>query len=178
MRSIRPAWWRFSRGFDFLETNLRTYVHYRGKPGVYFFSLDASFWLAVQAARWGWSLPYFYAAMNTATTHDRIHYHSHRHGRAKASLDVQYSIGELIGPSQGSTLEFFLLERYLLFVERKGQVRVGQVYHTPYVAHQAVVHRLEESITQAAGFAPPNRAPDCVHFSPGVDVEVFALQDL
>jgi len=41
-----------------LRDELRTYVQHRGDaPGVYFFSLEASSWLAVQAARSGWGLP-------------------------------------------------------------------------------------------------------------------------
>src|SRR5262245_33958691 len=37
---------------DFLEVNLRTYVRGPdGEPGIYFFSLEASSWLAVAGAR-------------------------------------------------------------------------------------------------------------------------------
>jgi hypothetical protein len=47
-------------GLDFLETNVRTYVHLAGEdPGVYFFSLDAASLLAMVGARTGFGLPYF-----------------------------------------------------------------------------------------------------------------------
>ena len=36
MREIRSSWMPRRPSFDFLETNVRTYVHYRGEPGVYF----------------------------------------------------------------------------------------------------------------------------------------------
>ena len=45
----------------FPELNVRTYVTYQGKPGVYFFSLDASNLLAVWAARAVYHLPYFHS---------------------------------------------------------------------------------------------------------------------
>lgn len=48
---------------SFPELNLRTYVTYKGKPGIYFFSLDADHRLAVQGARTFFHLPYFYADM-------------------------------------------------------------------------------------------------------------------
>ena len=51
MRHIRPRWLPKRLAFNFLETNVRTYVTYRGRPGVYFFSLDADSRLAVLAAR-------------------------------------------------------------------------------------------------------------------------------
>ena len=62
MRDVAPWWLPSFFAFNFLETNLRTYVHLDGEePGVYFFSLDAASRLAVWAARMGWGLPYFYA---------------------------------------------------------------------------------------------------------------------
>src|SRR5687768_15954742 len=37
MLGVRPAWLPERLGFDFLETNVRTYVHVGGRdPGVYF----------------------------------------------------------------------------------------------------------------------------------------------
>jgi uncharacterized protein YqjF (DUF2071 family) len=46
----------------FPELNVRTYVKYGGKPGVYFFSLDAASMPAVRAARAWYHLPYFSCA--------------------------------------------------------------------------------------------------------------------
>ena len=47
----------------FSEINVRTYVTYDGKPGVYFFSLDASNLSAVWGARMFYRLPYWQASM-------------------------------------------------------------------------------------------------------------------
>ena len=47
----------------FSEINVRTYVTYDGKPGVYFFSLDASNLSAVWGARVFYRLPYWQASM-------------------------------------------------------------------------------------------------------------------
>jgi len=65
MKDIRSAWMPRPSALNFLETNVRTYVHKNGEPGVFFFSLEASSWLAVQVARTGWGLPYFHATMST-----------------------------------------------------------------------------------------------------------------
>src|ERR1700758_2464987 len=53
----------------FPELNVRTYVAYKDKPGVYFFSLDAANFPAVWAARTFFHLPYFYARMSAI--HDK-----------------------------------------------------------------------------------------------------------
>ena len=45
------------------ELNVRTYVTYGGKPGIYFFSLDAGNLSAVWSARLFYRLPYWHAKM-------------------------------------------------------------------------------------------------------------------
>lgn len=172
MERIRPSWLPGALALDFLELNLRTYVSYRGRPAVWFFSLDASSWLAVHAARAGWSLPYHHARMDVAREGARVRYRSERRdGRAKLAVD--YEIGEPIGPSEPGSLEHFLLERYLLLSTRGGRILEGQVHHVPYPAHRARLASLTQTLVQAAGMPTPADPPAAVHFSPGVDVEVF-----
>ena len=48
---------------SFLELNVRTYVTYDDKPGIWFFSLDTSSALAVDAARAFYKLPYFHSVI-------------------------------------------------------------------------------------------------------------------
>ena len=48
---------------EFTELNVRTYVRMADRPGVYFFSLDASNRLAVKTAGTMLNLPYFSASM-------------------------------------------------------------------------------------------------------------------
>src|ERR1700704_2301390 len=69
----------------FPELNVRTYVTYGGKAGVYFFSLDAANLPAVWAARAFFHLPYFHAVMTSEERGGVIHYDSRRH-QASAEL--------------------------------------------------------------------------------------------
>ena len=172
MEGVRTRWMPRAVGMDFLETNLRTYVHVNGKPGVFFFSLEASSWLAVKAARMTWGLPYFHARMATERDGARVAYRSRRKAAASAALDLTYDIGDALPPSQVGTLQHFLLERYHLFVERRGQVRRGQVHHAPYPARAATLVHLDEGLVAAAGL-PAGARLETVHYSDGVDVEVF-----
>ena len=59
---------------DFHELNVRTYVSYRGKPGVWFFSLDAASRLAVRVARAAFHLPYFDAHMKLERVRGGVHF--------------------------------------------------------------------------------------------------------
>lgn len=175
MRNIRPWWLPGAFSFNFLETNVRTYVVHRGRPGVYFFSLDASSMLAVWAAKIGWSLPYYYAAMSSDEDAGRIGYESSRH-RGAACHQAHFRIGNQLGPSPPNTLEFFLFERYLLFVQRGGGIYCGQVHHPPYDVWTADLDSLEDSLLTAAGLSPEQSMPQLSHYSPGVDVDVFAIE--
>jgi uncharacterized protein YqjF (DUF2071 family) len=172
MEKIRPSWLPGLFAMDFLELNLRTYVHFKGRPAVWFFSLEASSWLAVNAARTGWSLPYHHATMKTSRAGQRVLYDSARKS-GDATFVVDYEIGDQLGASVPGTLEYFLLERYLLLSERRGKILEGQVHHTPYVAHRVKVNEVRQSIIDAAGMPAQTSPPACAHFSPGVDVEVF-----
>ena len=173
MESVRPWWLPPFAAFDFLETNARLYVIWNGEPGVLFLSLDAASWLAVQAARWGWGLPYFYAHMDMNHKEDRFSYSSSR--TSGVHIEVEYTRQEYLGVSHLGSAEFFFLERYLLFVERNGKIYRGQVHHTPYQAHRASIHALKETLTQSHGFSCTG-APTFVHASPGVEVDVYPLK--
>src|SRR5215210_6273203 len=117
MRRVRP-WWSPERlAFDFLETNVRTYVHASGRdPGVYFFSLDASSRVAVAVARRQFGLPYHYARMRLTRDGDVFTYASRRLGGSQPRSFVRAVPGEYLGPTAPGTLEHFLLERYVLHV--------------------------------------------------------------
>jgi uncharacterized protein YqjF (DUF2071 family) len=170
MEATRPAFLPRAMAMDFLETNLRTYVVRDGKPGVFFFSLEASSWLAVKAARLGWSLPYHHAEMSVVRDGDRVAYGSRRKAE-KANLDVVYDVGEALGSSEIGSLQHFLLERYYLFTKHKGHVMTGQVHHVPYPARKASIVSIDESIVAATGLKGGKF--ETAHYSDGVEVEVF-----
>ena len=62
----------------FPELNIRTYVTAGGKPGVFFFSLEAANPIAVRAARYWYHLPYRHARMACRAEGDGIAYTSQR----------------------------------------------------------------------------------------------------
>lgn len=181
MREIRPPWLPRRLAFNFLETNVRTYVHYRGRPGVFFFSLDANSRLAVWAARTGWSLPYFYANMNgteatSEQTNDQTNRWTYSCDRQGLKSHVDFRAPTSLGTARMGTLEYFLLERYYLFVQCKKEIYVGQVHHAPYPFATAELLDCQDQLVPAAGFPTQGLLPNLVHYSPGVDVEVFAIK--
>lgn len=177
MRDIRTSWLPKGFGLNFLETNLRTYVRSGSRAGVYFLSLEASSFLAVRVARRTFGLPYFDARMSTSRTGNRIAYTSSRHNaNPLADLSVTYEIGAELPASIPGTLQHFLLERYELFVVRGQGLQVGRVEHPPYKAHAAQLVNVDECITSAGGVKRWPGPPPIVHYSPGVDVRMCALE--
>jgi len=174
MKNIRPAWCPKALGFNFLETNIRTYVLHKNEPGVFFFSLDASSLIAVKIARWIWHLPYFHSGMTFSNEKSTLEYSLKRDNNIQSNVKIK--VGQPIPPSQPDSLEYFLLERYLLFTQLRGRILRGQVHHVPYPAHSASLIDFEDQLLEVNGFTGLNTSPDLIHFSTGVDVEIYSLK--
>lgn len=190
MSGVRPWWAPPVPGLSsFCETNVRTYVHFRGRdPGVWFFSLDASNSLAVRIARWRWGLPYYRAAMQLVRQGSVATYDSRRiwPGAAGAGCRVRAEIGPLLGHEMRErplpagralpeTLEHFLVERYILYAQKSpGNLLSGRVHHAPYRVREARLEEMHDSLLPAAGFNP-SAPPSHTAFCDGVDVEIFPL---
>src|SRR4051794_15358046 len=99
MWGIRPTFTLPLPGLNaFHELNVRTYVHYKGVPGVWFFSLDANSQLAVWGARKFFYLPYRNARMQISQDEDRIDYFSERVEKKypPAVLKTSWQIGDAL----------------------------------------------------------------------------------
>lgn len=120
----------------FLELNVRTYVTRDGKPGVWFFSLDAANRIAVRVARATFNLPYMDARMRWDKDHSgTITYHSSRTHRGEPSAEFEAcyrSTGENFHAQHGS-LEHWLTARYCLYsADRRGRLYRGEIDHEPW----------------------------------------------
>ena len=161
---------------DFMEMNLRTYVYDdKGTPGVWFFSLDANNWLAVQTARNFFHLPYFYATMESYTNDGEIAYRCERQ-EMEYSVEFLYKgTGNSFSAEPGS-LEFFLVERYVLFAYTGNELAMARIHHAPYPLQQGQAMKWDDKVFEWDKLERPTRQPDHLLFSPGVDVDIFNLQ--
>jgi len=125
---------------DFCELNVRTYVTAEGKPGIWFFSLDAGNSLAVWGARRAFHLPYFRARMTCKTEQGITHYSSRRtHAQSPpAELRVDYHPTSAVNQARAGTLAHWLAERYCLYSrDRYGKVYRGEIHHVPWPLQDA-----------------------------------------
>ena len=161
----------------FPETNVRTYAYGpSGRPGVYFFSLEASSLPAVVTARTTYRVPYLWADMSIEVEGDWLRYESTRRwpGPKGAHSLVEIEVGERIEPGP---LDNFLTARWALYGDlgqwfrRRGHsgLTYARMYHEPWPLYSAEVLHWDDELVAAAGLGEPSGAP-IAHYSPGVSV--------
>jgi uncharacterized protein YqjF (DUF2071 family) len=129
----------------FPELNVRTYVRSDkdGRPGVWFFSLDALSRAAVWGARKVFGLAYMNARMSAPRDGEWVEYASERTGpwnelaygptaTGRAEFRAAYrGAGEARTAERGS-LEDFLTGRFCLYAWRRGNLVRGEIDHGPW----------------------------------------------
>lgn len=199
MTDVRPPWcpplpWVSA----FAELNVRTYVRAKaerrptpsedaaaGKPGVWFFSLDAASRLAVRVARWTFHLPYFDARMRVESTDGWIRYESRRthRGVPPGAFRACYRpVGEPYFSEPGS-LDHWLTERYCLYSQdRCGRLYRGNIHHLPWPLQRAEAEIQEDTLTAPLG--SPGEELDrrdhepLLHFARRLDVVAWRIAPL
>jgi uncharacterized protein YqjF (DUF2071 family) len=160
----------------FPEMNVRTYVTVDGKPGVYFFSLDAENLPAVYAARIGFSLAYFYARMSVSVSDgDRVQYSSRRlHKPVPAEFAGSYApLGDEIFNASPGSIEHYLVERYCLYTaDERGGIYRGDIHHLPWPLRRAQAKFEINNVAQSHGIKLPNTEP-LLHFAKELDVFIW-----
>lgn len=168
---------------DFLELNVRTYVHDKyGRAGVWFYSLDCNHALAVFMAKAFYSLPYQTAAIKARNHTGVIEYSCQRMtaGEEYKSEFHYKAVADRLASQPGS-LPFFLVERYLLFSwsEKQKKLYSARVHHAPYELYHAHVGRWDTRMLQLNGFETRLQAPihQCIAPNP-MRVKIYALEEV
>lgn len=150
----------------FAEINVRTYVSHGGKPGVYFFSLDASNLSAVWGARVFYRLPYWQAAMKLeGRGKAMLQYRSKRqHGPKPAEIRLSYGPASPPFQARPGSLQHFLSERYCLYSYNRKRLYRGEIHHLPWELQEATVEVELNTMAQTAAIELPP-TPDSAYFS-------------
>jgi uncharacterized protein len=158
----------------FPELNVRTYVELDGKPGIYFFSLDAARRAAVIAARRLYRLPYFHARMRADRVGARIDYESERIDSSGAAAALRGSYRQLGGQTDDH-LARWLAERYCAYtLDERGRPLRIDIHHPPWPLQPA------EGELQAQGMADQLaielQGEPLLHFSARQDTLIWPLR--
>jgi uncharacterized protein YqjF (DUF2071 family) len=142
------------------ELNVRTYVHFNGVPGVWFFSLDASNILAVLGARVAVGLPYFRARMRLQEEHSVLQFTSTRThpGAPAAQFEGTWArVAPL--PSPPDSLDFFLVERYCLYTVHWRQLYRVRIFHRPWPLRRVERLSFTSTMLESQGLPTSPEAP-------------------
>jgi len=157
----------------FPELNVRTYVTYGGKGGVYFFSLDAGSRVAAWAARMTYHLPYFHAQMRVAHQNRSIQYRSMRN--SDTQLSAEYRPTGPVQIREKGALEHWLTERYCLYTVVKDSVYRAEIHHQPWPLQDATAEFSTNTMASAAGIQLPAIQP-LLHFAKRLEVLIWPLK--
>jgi len=158
---------------SFRELNVRTYVTDGEKPGIWFFSLDASSQIAVEAARLLYKLPYFRADITLERRSGRVFYESVR-DEASAFSGAYRAAGQASRARPGS-LEHFLTERYCLYAAQGGRLYRAEIHHRPWPLRPA------EATIDLNTMPPDDIRLDgepVLHYSARQDVVIWPLRQV
>jgi hypothetical protein len=157
----------------FPELNVRTYVRLDGKPGVFFFSLDAASMPAVRGARRLYHLPYFHARMSVTEEDGWIRYSSQRRD-SSGEFRGRYRPIEPVQLREPGSLAHWLSERYCLYTVFRDRVYCGEIHHEQWPLQDAEWEVEANTMAHAAGISLPAVKP-LLHFSRRLDVLIWPL---
>jgi hypothetical protein len=158
----------------FPELNVRTYATAGGKPGIWFFSLDAGNPVAVEGARRLYRLPYHRARMRAERTGPSVRYSSARSERGgdPVVFNAGYGPDGEVFQAERGTLEYFLAERYCLYAADGEQVYRAEIHHAPWPLQRA---RAEVELNTMAPDGVRLEGEPLLHFGARQDVLVWPL---
>jgi uncharacterized protein len=163
----------------FPEINVRTYVICGGRPGIFFFSLDAGSALAVRAARLGYRLPYFATDMSIVREGARVRCHAERTSPEAPAPAAFSAVYEPVGeprPATPGTLEHWLTERYCLYtLDAQRRVQRADIHHPPWPLQRAEAHIARNTMTAEIGLELEGEP--LLHYARRQDVVFWTLQD-
>ena len=171
-RSV-PAIPRFS---TFPELNVRTYVRHRGRPGVWFLSLDAMSWATVRGARLVFPLPYVHARIESRREGDMVHYVSSRDDpdQTPARFEATYRpIGPAREATAGSFDEWATNRMRLFSADRDGRIRRAEIDHPRWPLRPAEGEMDAAELVGVHGLRLPGEPPRLL-FADRLDVHGWA----
>ncbi|MGN7286841.1 YqjF family protein [Shouchella rhizosphaerae] len=158
----------------FPELNVRTYVIHEGRPGIYFFSLDASHFLAVQMARTFFHLPYVHATMTFTEQQESIQFWSRRNTESQAECTASYFPISQPKPVAPGSLAHWLVERYRLYTSSSKHLYYQDIDHEPWQLQKTAANVKANEVALAANIDLPVQEP-LFHYARKQDVRFYPM---
>ncbi|KEO84622.1 YqjF family protein [Tumebacillus flagellatus] len=161
----------------FGELNLRTYVTVNGRPGVYFWSIDADSWLGSVMAKLIYHLPYHDADIALVENDGVFEFNSVRGGAGPvANFSCRYRPTSEVFEAESGSLEAFLTQRFSLFsTDAEGNLYRGDIEHGTWPLQHAEATVETNLLFEAAGLPQPLEGPKA-YYVKDIVTHCFALE--
>lgn len=161
----------------FSEINVRTYVTYKGEPGIYFLSIDVNNWASLNIAKRWYHLPYRPSEVSIQKEGASLHFEGIR---KKEPLYVKGSYTPLKESffSRAGRLDYWFTERYRLYSSDSfSNLYTASIDHPPWALQNTEVTIDKNTLFSPFGFHLGADAP-IAHYSYGVQTNFWNIKKL
>lgn len=153
----------------FPEFNVRTYVRYNDKPGIFLFSIDVDNLASTLIAKRWYRLPYYNADTIFYKQENTYYFSSKRKEDKNCVISGAYRpLTERLFAPQKLTIDHWLLERFYMYSSNKHNLYITEIQRPPWRIQLA-----EAKIRENTMFAPLNidisAAAPIIHFAKGME---------
>lgn len=152
---------------NFEEVNLRTYINYKNKKGVYFLNIEAAKKLSVFIAKNISGLPYEKAQIKRSESNFSV-----QNFKKGFYLEANFEIKEEI--KYKTALDHWLTERYCLYLETNKKLFRYDTHHEEWKIKNVAIKSLK--LNYKIQKLQLSQQPDFVHYSEGVQVLAWSRE--
>ncbi len=146
---------------DFHEINIRVYITCKGKPSVYFLSMEGSKKTSCKVLKAVSKFPYRYSKMERSSLNFKS-----QNRKYNDSFNIEYNVGNDIASKDETDL--WLTERYAVFQDYKKSIIEYDVHHMEWPVNKIRIEKLELNYPRFNHLI--NNSPDRIHYSKGIQV--------
>lgn len=146
---------------DFDEINIRTYVKFNNKTGVYFLSIEGGKLASCKIAKGISELPYRFSKIKRE---DRIYQSTNK--EFNDQLNIEFELKK--NKTQKTELDKWLTERYALFQDTERSINEFEIHHLEWPINEIDLKRLNFNYPRFEKLIKNN--PNKVKYSKGVKV--------
>jgi len=146
---------------DFDEINIRTYVKFNNKTGVYFLSIEGGKLASCKIAKGISELPYRFSKIKRQNG-----IYKSINKEFNDQLDFEFELGK--SQTQKTVVDKWLTERYALFQDTKDSINEFDIHHLEWSTQKIKLQKLKVDYPRFKNLI--NNKPNLTHYSKGVQV--------
>lgn len=146
---------------NFDEINIRTYIKFNNKSGVYFLSIEGGKLASCKIAKGISELPYRYSKIQRLNG-----IYKSKNKKLNDQLNIEFDLSKV--QTKKNELDKWLTERYALFQDAENCINEFDIHHLEWPTQEIKIKKLEVNYPRFSNLI--NNKPNLTHYSNGVQV--------